>query len=176
VYLKGSGLLLSLLSLSILCFRHDFEHSRFLLYSVSLADCTDVFMYEKELIEIVQGIRSSSRLVRFDVSLSFTLFRNAILSTARRYRTHRMYEVDPSSDITQVSLWTAYKVQFEPVTQNPAVPAMLAAQDVDKLAGTACSSAVPTIIDGVDRRFIIKGLKARRRTGASRRTELPELL
>jgi len=53
---------------------------------------------------------------------------------------------------------------------------MLAAQDVIKLAGTAYPSAVPTIIDGVDRRFIIKGLKARRRTGASRRDELSERL
>jgi len=85
-----------------------------------------------------------------------------------------MYEVDPSSDITQVSLWTAYKLQFEPVTQNPAVPAMLAAQDVIKLAGTAYSSAVPITIDQVDGRFIIKSLKARRRTGASRRNELSE--
>lgn len=79
-----------------------------------------------------------------------------------------MYEIDSTSDITQVSLWTAYKVQFEPVTQSPEVPSMLAAQEVIRLSGTAHPTAVPTIVDeGKDRKFIIKGLKLKRKTGAS---------
>jgi len=93
---------------------------------------------------------------------------------------HRMYEIDPDSDITQVSLWTTYKTQFETITStssdvnnnnpNANVPIMLAAQEVIRLAGQAFPSAVPTIVDDSDgqRKFIIKGLKPRR---TSRRRE-----
>ncbi|GAA5927379.1 Rsc9p [Sporobolomyces koalae] len=77
---------------------------------------------------------------------------------------HRMYEIDPDSDITQVSLWTAYKTQFETITMNPKIPTMLTAQDVIRLSGQAFPSAVPTILDDAEgRKFIIKGLKPRRR-------------
>ncbi|GAA6019029.1 hypothetical protein JCM11491_002495 [Sporobolomyces phaffii] len=77
---------------------------------------------------------------------------------------HRMYEIDPDSDITQVSLWTAYKTQFEQICASPSVPVMLAAQEVIRLSSQAFPSAVPTIVDDADgRKFIIKGLKTRKR-------------
>ncbi|GAA5977588.1 hypothetical protein JCM5350_002283 [Sporobolomyces pararoseus] len=83
---------------------------------------------------------------------------------------HKMYEIDPDSDITQVSLWTAYKTQFEPLTTNDnsspssSIPTMLQAQEVIRLAGQTFPSAVPTIVeDSEGRKFIIKGLELRTR-------------
>ncbi|GAA5963858.1 hypothetical protein JCM3765_004042 [Sporobolomyces pararoseus] len=94
-----------------------------------------------------------------------------IIKTSEPERTiswmHKMYETDPDSDITQVSLWTAYKTQFEPLTttnndesSSSNVPVMLQAQDVIKLAGQTFPSVVPTIVEDPEgRKFIIKGLK-----------------
>ncbi|GAA5884319.1 hypothetical protein JCM16303_003634 [Sporobolomyces ruberrimus] len=77
---------------------------------------------------------------------------------------HRMYEIDPDSSITQVSLWTAYKTQFETILSDPKYPIMLAAQEVIRLSGQAFPSAVPTIVDDQEgRKFIINGLKPRQR-------------
>lgn len=79
-----------------------------------------------------------------------------------------MYEIDPDSSITQVSLWTAYKTQFETILSDPKYPIMLAAQEVIRLSGQAFPSAVPTIVDDQEgRKFIINGLKPRQREGES---------
>ncbi|GAA5892253.1 Rsc9p [Sporobolomyces salmoneus] len=80
---------------------------------------------------------------------------------------HRMYTLSPISDITQVSLWTCYKTQFESIAQSqtPGIPNMLPAQDVIKLSSQAFPTAVPTIVDESEggRKFIIKGLALRKR-------------
>ncbi|GAA6058834.1 hypothetical protein JCM10212_002778 [Sporobolomyces blumeae] len=74
-----------------------------------------------------------------------------------------MYEMEDGKDITQVSLWTAYKTQFEP-RMGPSVPPMLAAQDVIKHSSAAHPTAVPTIVEEEQgKKFIIKGIKVKAR-------------
>ena len=63
--------------------------------------------------------------------------------------------------MTQVALWTAYRGSFESTTGPPILPA----GDVIKMASEAFSTAVPMVT--AERKFIIKGIRGKDRTGQS---------
>jgi chromatin structure-remodeling complex subunit RSC9 len=80
---------------------------------------------------------------------------------------HRMrlaFEAYPDGEVTQVALWTAYRTEFEPHSISSP---MLAAADVIKMSTEAFPAALPMVTDGPDKRFIIKGIRIRDRTGQS---------
>ncbi|GAA5863172.1 hypothetical protein JCM1840_002494 [Sporobolomyces johnsonii] len=76
-----------------------------------------------------------------------------------------VYEADPDADVTQVSLWTAYKAQFEPF-MGPNVPVMMPAQDVIKHSTDAHPTAMPVVTQEEGRKFVIKGIRLKNRPGS----------
>jgi chromatin structure-remodeling complex subunit RSC9 len=75
-----------------------------------------------------------------------------------------VFEQSPDAEVTQVALWTAYRTEFEPYDSKP--HPMLAAADVIKYTTEAFPQALPMVISGEERRFIIKNMKIRERIGS----------
>ena len=78
------------------------------------------------------------------------------------------YENVPEAEVTQVSLWTTYKEQFEKIDSQD--NKMLAAADVIKHSTDAYETALPMITEVDGKKFIIRGIQPRDRQ------ELAELL
>ena len=75
-----------------------------------------------------------------------------------------VFEYDAGSELTQVALWTAYRSQFDAV----GLPPLLAAADVIKASTEAFPQATPTVVEAPERKFVIKGMRIRDRTGKHR--------
>lgn len=74
------------------------------------------------------------------------------------------FEANPDGEITQVALWTAYRTEFEALSQTD--NALLPAADVIKMSTEAFPQALPMVMEGTERKFIIKGIRVRDRTSA----------
>lgn len=72
-----------------------------------------------------------------------------------------IFEEAPDAEITQVSLWQAYRAEFE----QPGAPPLATAAEVIKASSEVFSTALPTVVEGPERKFIIKGIRQRDRTG-----------
>lgn len=70
-----------------------------------------------------------------------------------------VFEGHPEGEVTQVTLWQAYRGQFE----GQGLP-LLVAGEVIKLSTEAYPEAMPMVTEGSERKFIIKGLRIRDRT------------
>ena len=70
-----------------------------------------------------------------------------------------LFEAHAASEITQVSLWNAYKTEFDhyATPENPIMPA----GDLIKLTQQAFATAVPLMADG---KFLIRGVRIRSET------------
>lgn len=79
------------------------------------------------------------------------------------------YEEYPDGEVTQVALWTAYRSEFERYTT--ATTQMLPAAEVVKMSTEAFPTALPMVTEQPDRRFIIRGVRIRDRTGLFRSFE-----
>ncbi|GAA5914739.1 hypothetical protein JCM6882_002729 [Rhodosporidiobolus microsporus] len=72
------------------------------------------------------------------------------------------YEPDPTGDVTQVAFWKSYETLFQR-NIGAGIPAMLVASEVIKHASDGHPSATPVVLDGPDRKFVIKGIRLRKR-------------
>ncbi|GAA6033634.1 hypothetical protein JCM8097_004359 [Rhodosporidiobolus ruineniae] len=76
-----------------------------------------------------------------------------------------VYELDPSSDITQVAFWKSYEQLFQRNVHAglPGVPPLLTASDVIKHASDGHPSAQPIVLEVPERKFVIRGIRLRNR-------------
>lgn len=74
------------------------------------------------------------------------------------------FEDHPDGEITQVALWTAYRAEFELLSQTET--GLLPAADVIKMSTEAFPQAMPMVIEVPEKKFIIKGIRVRDRTSA----------
>lgn len=72
-----------------------------------------------------------------------------------------VFEAEPDSEVTQVTLWTAYRGEFDATAQQYPI---LAAADIIKMASEVFPGAAPMVTEPPDKRFIIKGIRMRDRT------------
>ncbi|EGG11340.1 uncharacterized protein MELLADRAFT_102234 [Melampsora larici-populina 98AG31] len=92
----------------------------------------------------------------------------------------RVFESDPNGEVQQVTLWLAYKTQFEAYLNKPAPNldpstqsnllnhpphSMIAPAEAIKLTSEVFRTACPSVqeVPNGEKRFIIKGIKARER-------------
>lgn len=75
-----------------------------------------------------------------------------------------MFEPEPAAEITQVALWQAYRAEFEPIVQRGGQP-MLGAADIIKLSSQVFPGALAMVIEQPERKFIIRGIRVKDRTG-----------
>jgi hypothetical protein len=73
------------------------------------------------------------------------------------------FEGHADGEVTQVVLWHGYRAQFN-YGDNPS---LLVAGEVIKLSSEAYPQAMPMVTEGVERKFIIKGLRIRDRESES---------
>lgn len=77
-----------------------------------------------------------------------------------------MYEVDPQSDVSQVALWQTYQAQWAP-HMGAGVSPMMPASDVIKVSQQAIAGVQPMVIEaGAEKKFVIRGLRLKERSGA----------
>ncbi|GAA5841446.1 hypothetical protein JCM11251_007141 [Rhodosporidiobolus azoricus] len=76
------------------------------------------------------------------------------------------YETDPAGDVTQVAFWKSYETLFSR-NQGPGIPPILSASEVIKLASDGHPTATPVVLDGPDRKFVIRGIRMRKRPDLS---------
>lgn len=69
--------------------------------------------------------------------------------------------------MTQVALWQAYRGEFEPLVTLKITGALLPAADVIKMSSEAFTDALPMVIEQPEKRFVIRGMRIRDRTGES---------
>lgn len=72
-----------------------------------------------------------------------------------------VFEAEQSTEITQVALWTAYRLEFEATRVD-----ILPASEVIKMVSEAFPAALPMVTEiGDEKKFIINGIRIRDRTG-----------
>ncbi|KAH9812194.1 hypothetical protein DFH28DRAFT_1177157, partial [Melampsora americana] len=94
----------------------------------------------------------------------------------------KVFESDPNGEIQQVTLWLAYKTQFEAYLNKPpslspdsnafnsmTAPSMIAPAEAIKLTSEVFPTACPSVqeVPNGEKKFIIKGIKARERIAPS---------
>ncbi|KAK4056576.1 Chromatin structure-remodeling complex protein rsc9 [Microbotryomycetes sp. JL221] len=75
-----------------------------------------------------------------------------------------IYEFAPDAEVTQVALWQNYRSQFEPLYMSHQAKALLPAADIIKMTTSVFGGAVPMVVEGPQRKFIIKHIRLRDRT------------
>lgn len=79
-----------------------------------------------------------------------------------------VFEENAACEITQVALWTSYRVEFDSSEVT-----ILAAAELIKMVSEAFPTALPMVTEtGEERRFIINGIRPRDRTGTTKAMSL----